>query len=98
MDDEYLKHVQEKIRTDRKWAERALKALYRCQTVEEQNTEETIERNGVGFNANDAPFLSSLAQSLEHYPHLTERQLKAAQKLLPKYARQLLDMQKGNPE
>jgi len=89
-----LDEVKNNIRTKRQWTEQALRRLYHEQTSEERDNLQTLHRNNVGFNANDAPFLSSLARSLERYPHLTDKQLASAQKLLPKYARQLLELGK----
>lgn len=81
--------IREKVRTDPRWAERAILALYACQTADERSSEETRYLNGVGFNAIDANILSSFAQQLQAGRHLTERQLSVAFRCLPKYSAQL---------
>lgn len=86
MDEEYVRKM---LATNRGWAEKALITLHNLQTQDEQILMQTTYKNGVGFNAVDAPFLSSLAESLERYPHLTPKQLTYAHKLLPKYAHQI---------
>lgn len=76
--------------------ERALTALYVRQTDDERSCGDTRHRNGAGFNANDARFLTSLALQVERQRsrlggyRLSPRQHAAAGRLLPKYAGQLL--------
>ena len=67
----------------------AIKRVYAQQTDDEQKSESTREHNGVGFNAIDAPFLSSLAKSLQRYGRLTDRQKAAGRKAMKKYAGQV---------
>lgn len=90
-----VEEVKEKIRTNRIWAERALLRLYSLQVEQERQEGITILHNGVGFNATDAPFLTSLAEYHRENGRLTRNQLRVAQKILPKYARQLLEVGKG---
>lgn len=68
----------------------ALTTLHAAQTTDEQHTGATTHHNGVGFNAADAAFLSSLASQVEQGRKLSGRQLYAARCALPKYAGQLL--------
>jgi hypothetical protein len=68
---------------------RALKILYSFQTASEQRSGETIEDNGVGFNGRDAGFCTSVYQSWQKYGNLTDKQITALRKILPKYSRQL---------
>lgn len=76
---------------------RAIKQLHARQTADEQQTRTTKERNGRGFNANDAPFLSDIAKKLPRYnDNMTPRQLAKARRMLPKYARQLLEIIQEN--
>jgi len=76
---------------------KAIIQLYARQTADEQVTKDTKERNGRGFNSNDAPFLSDIAVKLPRYNnHMTPRQLAAARKMLRKYARQLLEIIEEN--
>lgn len=67
----------------------ALRKLYSQQTLDEQNTGETIEHNGIGFNGVDAKFLTSTAQFLEKTGFLTEKQKVVVRKKLIKYTKQL---------
>lgn len=68
---------------------RALKSLYRRQTASEQRSGTTHYRNGCGFNAPDAKFLSSLVRYLERYGYLTFNQRVCARRKLVKYNKQL---------
>lgn len=93
--------IRAKVKSDRKWAERAIVVLFDYQTADEQSTEITRHVNGVGFNGADAPLLSSFAKQLKGLPtdyhpvggtprHLSPKQLSCAFNKLPKYAAQLL--------
>lgn len=85
--------IQELLRVNDKAVARAITALYERQTAAEQADGETSVANGVGFNKIDAPFLTSIAKALPRYNgHMTERQLKVARKMLPKYWRQLVEI------
>jgi 2-keto-4-pentenoate hydratase len=68
----------------------ALTTLHAAQTTDEQSAHATTHHNGVGFNAADAAFLSSLASQVEQGRRLSGRQLYTARCALPKYAGQLL--------
>lgn len=81
--------VKELLRTNNDAVLRALIALYEQQTYDEQNSHNTKEVNGIGFNKFDATFLTSLAKDAKQYNALTPRQMEAARKALMKYAKQL---------
>ena len=70
-------------------AAKALFTLYRYQTPQEQYAQTTVEDNGVGFNATDAGFASSVAKWMVDGKPLTDGQFKVLQRILPKYKRQL---------
>lgn len=71
---------------------RALKSIYARQTADEQRTNDTRHRNGIGFTGADAPILSDIAQRLPRYnDHLTPKQLRLVRAKLRKYWRQLLE-------
>jgi hypothetical protein len=80
------------------FVERALVALYELQTPQEKAAEMTAVSNGVGFNAVDAPFLSSLAEQVQRRSHVAEgyrlspKQIMWARKKLKKYGRQLVEI------
>lgn len=74
--------------------ERCIVVLYGFQTPTEQDMETTAQHNGEGFNATDAPFLSSLAKQIERSnrlpgTRLSPRQLLTGRDRLLKYAGQL---------
>jgi len=81
--------IREKITTNPQWTERAIVALYKKQTDQEQINGQTIEHNGMGFNGLDAEILTSFALWIGKGRHLTPKQLQVAQKKLSKYATQL---------
>ena len=62
------------------------------QTEDEQQAGQTTESNGIGFNATDAPIMSSFNEQLQTRQHLTIRQLQVAAKILRKYAGQLVQI------
>jgi hypothetical protein len=62
------------------------------QTEGEQMSERTIEWNQKGLNAFDAGFITSLYHQIRAGSHLTPKQVTAARKVLPKYARQYRQM------
>lgn len=84
--------VQNLIATNKGAVVRAIKVLYARQTADEQSIGETRVQNGRGFNSRDANFLTSIAKALPRYnDNMTDKQLRAARKMLPKYWRQLLE-------
>ena len=68
---------------------KALLGLYSRQTAEERSWQTTVHRNGIGFNATDAQFLSSVAQWVLDGKPFTQRQFDRVSVLLRKYARQI---------
>lgn len=86
--------IAEKLRTDNRWLERGILAIYKYQTEYEKNRGTTIEDNGVGFNGCDGEFLSSLAiwMGKSYNPEgsrLTPKQAAVARRKMIKYAGQL---------
>jgi hypothetical protein len=74
---------------------KVVKTLYDFQTKDEQASESTIAHNEVGFNGLDARFAASLIQSAQKYGSLTEKQYKAAKKMMIKYGVQLAKIANG---
>ena len=69
---------------------KALALLYSLQTSDERIYQQTVEDNGVGFNATDAEFLTSVAeQMLVRGKGVSEKQLNLIQVKLRKYQRQI---------
>ena len=89
--EELINTLKSQIRTDRLTAWRALKRIYENQTEDEQTSEFTKYDNGVGFTGYDSEFLTSLAKQLLMYGNLSDKQTKCLFKLMPKYARQLIE-------
>lgn len=89
--EELINTLKTQIRTDRLTAWRALKRIYENQTEDEQTPEFTKYDNGIGFTGSDSEFLTSLAKQLLLYGNLSVKQTKCLFKLMPKYARQLIE-------
>ena len=87
--------VRELLRTNDRAVARAIWVLYERQTLDEQLSYETVEDNGVGFNALDAGFLTSLAQQAHKRGFLTPKQIAAGRKAVMKYAGQLVRIANG---
>ena len=83
--------IKQGILTNDKILYHALNRIYQNQTSEEQFGEETIERNGVGFNSADAEILTSFVNGLKKYGSLTPKQKEIARKKMPKYAGQIFE-------
>ena len=81
--------IKNLVQTNDKVLYGALKNLYNCQTSDEQSWGETTHANGVGFNAFDAEFLTSVAQFLIRNGFLTDKQKVLTRKKLVKYNAQL---------
>lgn len=86
---EIIGQWKRKIAKDPAWTHRAILRIYEEQTAEERASETTNLHNGVGFSQYDAKFMTSLAKGIKKYGSMTPKQLKAAQKIMPKYASQL---------
>ena len=68
---------------------RSVKKLYEYQTNDEKVAEHTKHLNGVGFNAFDASFLTSIAKQIINERSLSKNQLRITRKKLKKYTKQL---------
>lgn len=87
--------IKEKLLGSQKWLEHGIVAIYRRQTMDEQASFATLHLNGIGFNGADAEIMSSFAKRLERGINLSERQVAAAKKIMPKYAGQLAKIANG---
>jgi hypothetical protein len=86
-------NIIELLETRRDAIERAILALYRLQTEDEQSSQETKHSNGVGFNGADARFMSSLVDwMINKGRRLSFKQAEAAKNKLKKYANQLANI------
>jgi hypothetical protein len=88
--------IRNKLQTDNRWLLRGLLAVYARQTTTEQQTGETKDLNGIGFNGFDAPFLSDIAQKVTAKRQLSDKQIAAVRKCMLKYAGQLCRIANGN--
>lgn len=62
------------------------------QTHDEVMSESTREKNNVGLNGRDAPYITSLMNQINAGKHLSPKQVIAVKKILPKYAGQYLSI------
>lgn len=74
---------------------KALIKLYSFQTTSEQNSQDTIYFNNVGFNGADGKFLSNVAEFYNRNRYLSPKQIKCVRKRLLKYAGQLARIVNG---
>lgn len=75
---------------DDRWAQRALLAIYRNQTAEEQMEGQTKEDNGIGFTGVDAFILTSFAEHFQTKNFLSPKQMAILKNKIGKYAGQLI--------
>ncbi len=91
-----IETIRELLRTNDRAVMRAIWVLYERQTSTEILSRQTIDANGIGFNALDAEFLTSLAEQAEERGTLTEKQIAAGRKAVMKYAGQLVRIANGD--
>ena len=87
---EMLAALKQKLATDDRWALRALTLVYRNQTADEQNAQQTLEHNGIGFSGPDAEILSSFAQQYQRRGSLSPKQMHVLKRKIPSYAGQIV--------
>jgi hypothetical protein len=85
-----LETLQAKLRSDVRWAQRGLLAIYKNQTADEQRAANVTHDNGMGFRCMDSIILTSFANQLQQRGSLSPKQMSVVHKLMPKYARQLM--------
>jgi len=98
----YGEFVIDKLRTDDRWALRALEIVANNQTNHEYDVEHTTEQNGIGFNGSDAKKLTGIFKFYENRKSyashhndgkpvtITEKQMQVLHKRMPKYWRQVI--------
>jgi hypothetical protein len=82
--------LQAKLRSDVRWAQRGLLAIYRNQTEDEKVAADVKHHNAMGFRCMDSIILTSFANQLQTRGSLSPKQMTVVHKLMPKYARQLM--------
>ena len=85
-----IEQLRHRLASNDRWALRALMRIYHNQTADEQNSESTIERNGIGFTGPDAEILTSFARQYQRRGSLSERQMIILRRRIPAYARQIV--------
>lgn len=90
--------IRHNILNDDRWLTRALLAIYKNQTTDEQNSQGTKYRNGLGFGAADAEILTSFSQQLISRGTLSSKQIEMARKKMGKYCKQLLMAARENTQ
>ena len=78
--------ISDWLNSDPEYTRQLLLRLNALQTQWEQQVEQTLEDNGVGFNSADAPVLTQIAQAATDRP-LTAEELAVCRHRLPKYWR-----------
>jgi len=87
--------IQEKLDTNLKWLERAVVAIFKQQTRQEQDSEKTLDHNNRGFNGVDAHLGTYLARWILSGRHLSDKWVDKARKIMVKYAGQLAKIANG---
>jgi hypothetical protein len=85
-----IENMRQRLASDDRWALRALVRIYHNQTAEEQASEHTIERNGIGFSGPDSEILSSFARQYLQRGRLSDRQMAVLRRKIPSYAKQIV--------
>jgi len=85
-----LAALQHKLRSDVRWAQRGLLAIYKNQTEDEKVAADVKHHNQMGFRCMDSIILTSFASQLQTRGSLSPKQMSIVFKLMPKYARQLM--------
>lgn len=101
--DEAIRMVRHNLENFDETVVRMLRLLYARQTSDEQASEATRHKNSVGFNGADGRILASFAKQVERWLQtpvgrreygfpLSPRQIARCRQLLPKYARQIVQI------
>jgi hypothetical protein len=85
-----LQILQQKLATDARWAQRALLAIFKNQTADEQCQGTVSHHNAMGFRCMDSHLLTSFATQLQTRGFLSPKQMTYVHKKMPVYARQLM--------
>jgi hypothetical protein len=81
--------IKEHLIQNQAWLERAIVALYKQQTLDEQKNESVLTTNHRGFSKPDAKLLSYYAKWILSGKHLNGKHLNSARNKTLKYAKQL---------
>jgi|GEM_PF-1209872 len=84
--------IKELLDANPKAVMRAIVTIYERQTEDEKHSHTTKNRNGVGFGAFDAEFMTSLALQIKNGRGLSDRQLVIGRNKIKRYHRQLCEV------
>ena len=83
--------LKQQISTRDNQALKALVTVFNKQTEDEHMAEDVRVYNNMGFTPFDAEFMTSLAKQYISKNYLSPKQLAYVKKIMPKYARQLIE-------
>lgn len=86
---------EENLKIHDKWVCKGILAIWKFQTEDEQESQQTVLLNGVGFNGFDAELLSSFAEQYSSRDFLSQKQIKIGRRRILKYSGQLTMIAKG---
>jgi len=89
-----IQHIRTMLGTNLNWASKGVIRIFENQTADEQNVEDTVENNGIGFTGADANILTSFAKQIIKGRTLSPKQQAILFKKMPKYSTQLERMTK----
>ncbi len=89
-----VEQLKSKLASDRRWAQRALLAIFKNQTNDEQMQGVVKYHNGKGFKSVDSEILTSFAGQLQLRGDLSEKQMAILHRKIPAYAGQLFKFHK----
>lgn len=90
MANEYTKeYIRKMLTEDIAWLERGVLAVHSRQTEDEREAHDTHHRNGFGFSAADAKYLSYVADYLLSGKHLSGSHVEKTRRKMLKYSGQL---------
>lgn len=87
-----VEHFKLMLKTNWKWASRGCVAIWDLQTQDEKQAGYSLQNNGKGFTAFDAPELSTIAQKIKANVRLSNYEVNLVHYRMPKYARQLRNL------
>jgi len=87
-------YIADKLMTNDRWLERAILALYKQQTSDEQRKNDAEVRNRRGFSSAHAPFMSKAAKWVLSGKHLDGHHLIKARQFCMHYVKQLESLAK----
>ena len=88
---EMIAYLKYKLSTDKRWCLRALEVIFDKQTEEEKRDNVTKSFNRMGFTSFDAEILTNICLFYLKNGFISNKQLAICLKVMPKYAKQLLN-------